>query len=178
MFRVRCSRFEVQDSALDVGCPSSVAVLRRVDWMLDVGCFCPPHFSISAFQRFPLPAPARSRFQPFSFCARSPLSAFCFPSFCFPSSRFQPFSFSVWPPTTRKAPVPISGLTRFRGGGSEVHPCTGGRDGQASSGMLILWNTDDFRRQRRIQRKRSNPGVSAPIHSGLNNAQSLTTQHH
>jgi hypothetical protein len=29
------------------------------------------------------PAPARSRFQPFSFCARSLLSAFCFPSFCF-----------------------------------------------------------------------------------------------
>ena len=60
------------------------------------------------------PAPARSRFQPFSFCARSLLSAFCFPSFCFPSSRFQPFSFSVWPPTARTGPVPISGLTPFQ----------------------------------------------------------------
>jgi hypothetical protein len=35
------------------------------------------------------PAPARSRFQPFSFCARSLLSAFCFPNFCFSLRRAQ-----------------------------------------------------------------------------------------
>jgi hypothetical protein len=52
-FKIRGSRFEVQDSALDVGC-----------WMLDVGCWM---FLPAPFQRFLLPAPARSRFQPFSF---------------------------------------------------------------------------------------------------------------
>src|ERR1035437_1656405 len=39
-------------------------------------------------------------------------------------SSLQLSAFQLFPrsSTTRTAPVPISGLTRFRGGGSEVHP--------------------------------------------------------
>jgi hypothetical protein len=124
-FKVRSSRFGVGCSMLDVGC----FFLHSAH---PISAF--QHFSISAFPppappagensrqlaQFAVsrgPTPARSRFQPFSVCPRSPLSAFCFPNFCFPSGRFQPFSFqpfsfSVWPPTTRTVPVPISGLTR------------------------------------------------------------------
>jgi hypothetical protein len=53
-----------------------------------------------------------SGFQNFSFSAFAPpISAFCFPNFYF---SLTPFSFSVWPPTTRTVPIPISGLTVYR----------------------------------------------------------------
>jgi len=95
-FRVRGSRFKVRRWMFDVGC-----------WMFSapISAFCPPHFSFQHFSvsAFPPPAapagensrqlaqfaanrgpaPAQSRFQPFSFCARSPISAFCFPNFRF-----------------------------------------------------------------------------------------------
>ncbi len=145
-----------QGSVFPIGC-----------WMLDVGCFCPPHFSIStfplcsldrgpwavvsgmrsvvplplsAFQFFSIsafpppppsgpagenshqlaqfaasrgPAPARSRYQPFSFCP----SDFCFllsQFLLFPGTAFSISVFSIsasqcGPP--RRARFPC--LTRF-----------------------------------------------------------------
>ena len=108
--------------------------------------------------------------QHFSFCPRAPISAICFPNFCFPSNRFPNFSFSARPPLRSQMSLHARGQQNSFAGfcGAPPTETRQHRTGGGNRSTRVATKVPEVRAAAELKKPRSNPGLSKPILSGLN----------